>query len=861
MKSNIQCGLKGQYKVDIFSGNKLVETTDWFSNDITNTGVLYPFIYPFARCFMFLSLGHGQFTTQVDGLQSYTGFESGASAITGFTTDDGNTQTGTYMGWPFYASGSVGSSACGTQFTPSGVNFFRAWNIPTGNVAIGGTGLQIDSFMVSPSSGSDPTGKYAFSCVNQSVSIASGYNATIYYMLSLNFNDYARAFVYFPTGASGNGYFNTGNANIGGIDTTLVSGWANISGIYRQLFPGLQCVDNNGACVVSDHGAMLEPNMVNASNLYFYLSPDISNYAVSKYDGTGLLTESGAYNSYGLSANYSEYSSYISLSNPTAAITNVSNTVTITDPNTFYYSGDANPSSSVAQSYLNPPVLTQTNKNIHLSNLPNLSGYSGILSSSSFKYNQTNFVNATGQPIAYASPGGSLFSSVIPNYGQPAVFSTSLRRVPPTIVTGRTQKSTKSSRISPIQSLGWNARYGSLVLANINGLTSLETVQAFPYMEYLFFDNSGRGANMPHYRIIPEIYMVDRGTGVSQVVFSITGQGIDGSPSSPIQRIWSATGFMGPYSGTSSGLNPNYPWTGLFTGTGPSFGNPPLQSGIVFSGNNPSSNLTGTFSGLYGNGAVYGIIAPNSGFYGLPYDTCLLDNPVWSGFSGDLGFGSLPNPTGETGLLCWPSQGSKIGLSITGMQYSGAWSGTNVVCSFSDFSDILVGTSGYQFISDILFSGNSIINTLSGSGVITFSDGTHTTQMNFLSGSSKLVTGYNFNSTFTRGSGQSFARAIILAMTGNALVSGNLSGTAGAISIPNGALSLLPTNFKKPIGRIHHLEYFTGSGYRLLPNYASGNNNFTGLDGNTYSPVLGGAFPGLSSQNGMQIYFDFIWSA
>ena len=841
MKSNIQCGLKGQYKVDIFSGNQLVKTTDWFSNDITNTGVLYPFTYPFSRCFMFLSLGRGQFTVQADGLQSYTGFASGATAITGFQTDDGNVQTGSYMGWPYYASGSVGSSACGTQFTPNGVNFFRAWNIPTGTVAIGGTGLQIDSFMVSPSSGSDPTGCYAFSCVNQPVTIASGYNATIYYMLSLNFSDYASSAVYFPTGVSGNGYFNTGNANVGGVDTTLVAGWSSLSGIYRQLFPGLQCVDNNGACVVTDHGAMMEPNIVNASNLYFYLSPDISHFAVSKYDGTGILTESGAYNSNGLCANYSEYSAYVALTNPSAAITNVSNTATITDPDTFFYSGDTNPSSSVAQSYLNPPILTATTQNIHLSNIPSISGYTGLVPPSTFKYNSANFVNATGQPIAYASPGGSLFSSSIPNFGQPAVFSTSLRRIPPVTLTGRTQKVTKSSRISPIQSLGWNARYGSLVLANINGLTSLDTVTSYPYMEYLFFDNSGRGANMPHYRIIPEIYLGERGTGVAQCIFTITGSGIDGGETSPIKNFWNATGFMGGYTGTNpSGLNPNYPWTNYvdnspalpysYYDASNNYITVQTQSGYLFSGKNPLPSLSGyTGIGTFGYGAVYGVVTNRTGFCN-PFgdlDCCLLDNPVWNGFSGQNGMGSAPVATGETGLLCWPYPSKSIGLVISGMKYYSPNFSTGYI--YDDSINDYIGSSGFQLVGDITGAAGTSILASAAAGTYTINSVSVT-----INSSHKIT-----NSTVT--------------------------GTGSIFAAKNVTSGFVPTTFCKPSGKIHHVESYlssySGVGNRLLPNYASGNNQFAGYSSNTYSPIRGGAFPGLSSQNGMQIYFDFIWSA
>ena len=67
----------------------------------------------------------------------------------------------------------------------------------------------------------------------------------------------------------------------------------------------------------------------------------------------------------------------------------------------------------------------------------------------------------------------------------------------------------------------------------------------------------------------------------------------------------------------------------------------------------------------------------------------------------------------------------------------------------------------------------------------------------------------------------------------------------------------IPTNFKKPSANICHVEYNGVTGNRLLPNYAIPN---TG-DSNVYSPILGGAFPGLSTENGLQIYFDFIWSA
>lgn len=264
MKSNVICGLKGEYRVDIFSGDTFIRSTDWFSNDITNTGMLYPFVYPFARCFMFLSLGSGQITSTgpggISGLQNETGFNitNGGTPIMGYQTLTA-IQSGNYMGWKNYRTGNKSTTACGTQFTRNGLSFFRGWQVPSGGEAVGGNGLNISSFMVSPSSGSDPTGKYAFSMINQNVSIPSGYNATIFYRLSLNFPDYINQYNLFTGGILGqNGYFDTSNATVGGLDTTLINGWNNLSGMYRQLFPGLQCVDNLGGCVVPpNYGAML----------------------------------------------------------------------------------------------------------------------------------------------------------------------------------------------------------------------------------------------------------------------------------------------------------------------------------------------------------------------------------------------------------------------------------------------------------------------------------------------------------------------------------------------------------------------------------------------------------------------------
>jgi hypothetical protein len=252
------------------------------------------------------------------------------------------------------------------------------------------------------------------------------------------------------------------------------------------------------------------------------------------------------------------------------------------------------------------------------------------------------------------------------------------------------------------------------------------------------------------------------------------------------------------------------------------------QSGYLFSGANIPSGLSGNFStGTYGYGAVYGVIAKDSGFchpYGK-FDMCLLDNPVWSGFSGDQGWGTTPNPTGETGLLCWPYPGKSIGLTISGMQYFHPNFNSGY---FYDDPNDYISKSGFQLVGDFTGVGGSSVISSSGAGTYTLNG------ISVILNSSHKIT---------------FSTA---------------TGTASILAATNGTAGFSPTNFCKPSGKIHHVEsYFpsySGRGYRLLPNYASGNNDFTGQYDNTYSSIRGGSFPGLSSENGMQLYFDFIWS-
>jgi hypothetical protein len=85
------------------------------------------------------------------------------------------------------------------------------------------------------------------------------------------------------------------------------------------------------------------------------------------------------------------------------------------------------------------------------------------------------------------------------------------------------------------------------------------------------------------------------------------------------------------------------------------------------------------------------------------------------------------------------------------------------------------------------------------------------------------------------------------------------SGTAGA-AVPYTTQTdedLTALGFRKPSGVILHYDNIGVTGYRLLPNYGVANTT----DTNTYTNTYGGALPGLSLDNGLEIYFDISWSS
>ena len=747
MKVKINYGMEGAFKFDLYSGGKLVESSDWFSNFITQTGLLYPLSYPFVNCFRFLSLGNnGNVNSGIKiGSSPTTGL---LSPLTGINTSAG-VQSGTYIGWQGYETGTAGQeSACGTVLTESGPRFFRAWTIPTGGL---GTTvnepagfLNIQEFMVSPSSGNDPNGgQYAFSRIVRNLSIPNGFSAIVSYQLRINIQN--TGITYFPSGS-----FATGNADVSN-DPDLVASWGNLSGYFRQVCYGLESVDSAGASYIPVWGAPMEPYQSDLSTTSFYLSPDNSDFEVNgsggaqsdpvqAYKADGLMKQLGLW---GLDMTY-----------PNTTIVNL-------DPNGLnnLYNRPAPDGVPLNWPTVNTPINIRLGGGGVSLDSPSVADYA-VVNNLPSTFNYQTFQQSAGQSISYATPGINGFDPSRTNFGQKAVFSTAITKLPfaqtgQNLPTGRKKTITRRTTFSPKSSLGYNTRFGSLVYAfNQDNTQSQGNRVYYPMIDCLFFDSSGRSL-MPHYRYI-NVFLTNRGTGIANATISIIPSGTNVSIFNNLQT------FQGNYNGGFvSGFDTTHPCFtdylngNLLTPIGV------LLPGNVDPNNTDGSTVTGTYNSLpytgFGYGEVYGIVVGNN-YYQNPPDVGLTDH--------SLTVNTAPNPSGT---LFWPSvvNGAPLKLSINNIQY---------------------------FSANGCFGGIQTPLT-SGQGA------------------------YNWSTN--------------------------------------------PCKFCPPTGYIVHSESYTGAlltnalGYRLLPNYGIPNNVPT----DTYNASTGGAYPGLSFDNGLELGFDISWSS
>jgi len=137
--------LQGQFKLELYDLNKkLIKSSDWIDNFITNSGVVYPYSFAFADCFRFLSVGSGNAINSVN--------PSSPSIIPVTTGLEIPIPKFSYLGSRTELTGASSSaySSCGFSENASGVTLFRQWTLPDNS---GGffTGSQtFKELMVSP---------------------------------------------------------------------------------------------------------------------------------------------------------------------------------------------------------------------------------------------------------------------------------------------------------------------------------------------------------------------------------------------------------------------------------------------------------------------------------------------------------------------------------------------------------------------------------------------------------------------------------------------------------------------------------------------------------------------------------------
>ena len=501
-RPNAEFGLHGAFKVDIYDkAGQLVESTDYFNNFITQTGLFYPYRYNFADCFRFLSLGinGGANTMGTAGLHG--------SAVTALCKEGGK-QTNHWQTWSYLGlntldkHGSASAGSCGTIVEAAGPAWYRGWVLPTGANSFLEADTSISEFVVSPSSGDDLSGKFAFSRVPRSVLIPSGTRTIVTYRLQVKIKHTGLNYFYKDT-------FNTGDAEVSEYHH-LVSGFANLSGYYRQCYHGLRCVDNQGITFIPKYGDPLEPSNTKLKNIAIYFSPDNSQFDVNKFGG-GLTNASSSTETLRLKAESGSYQTDGLL----ALSFNHSLNVDANVPENNYYNNsemslsafpeDSNSIFKLAKdirlkplSSEKPPRLSDYSKSTTSNVDLNSSSYDflkegdlGNLAVSMSTFGKEGFIEGDFDR-GFLATHSSLMSNLGVNFDS---------------FTGRKRQITRKAFITPINALGHNSRFASLVYAYKNGATY------YPAVDCMFFDSSGRSV-MQHYRKFKTCNLTDRGRGI-----------------------------------------------------------------------------------------------------------------------------------------------------------------------------------------------------------------------------------------------------------------------------------------------------------------------------------------------------------
>jgi len=481
MKANTEYGLDGAFKVDFFDRKgSIVGSTDYFSNFITYSGLMYPLTFHFPECFRYLTIGNSSISSKIET----TGIEGSPITLKVEHVYNGGSfidQEMSYLGPAYYSKGN-----CGSRISKDGPAHFRAWRIPSGEDAVVKEDTTFREFMVSPSSGSSLSGRLAFSRVPREVTLKSGTSAIISYRLKLK------------TQSTGINYltgFNISQADT--EDGELVTLWATgTTGFYRQVYHGLSVVDINGNTFIPKFGDAMEPACKNINNLSAYFSADNSQFDCNPTGGQALSFAS-SYRADGLLnvAFDHDYSSVVADNGANPAAYKFLNNVISSHPSTD---------------------IKNYAKDIRYKTVKDPNYFKSTSDSIEKDYSQT----FSDTDISTASPGKLGYNQDLTDYRNKATLSAVVIPLKFNLTTGmavgqqQTRKKTITRRaiFPPVRSLGYNTRYGSFVYG-FNQSAS-DNGPIWPVVDCLFSNNSGQ-LLMDHYRAITGIHIINPGSGIS----------------------------------------------------------------------------------------------------------------------------------------------------------------------------------------------------------------------------------------------------------------------------------------------------------------------------------------------------------
>ena len=813
MKANTEYGLEGAFKVDTFDGKgSLVNTTDYFSNFITASGLNYPLTKHFAECFRFLSIGNSNSFNSIDTtglLGQPTSFKvvdalNGASYGTQNTADLG----------PVYYS----KENCGSFIHRDGPTYYRAWKIPSGENSVLDEDVTFKEFVVAPSSGGDKSGNAAFSRVPREVTLKSGASAIISYRLKMK------------TQSTGINYltgFDISQADM--EDGELVTLWSTgTTGHYRQVYHGLAAIDINGNTFIPKFGDAMEPACRNFDKLSAYFSPDNSQFDCSTTGGGGSLSNS--YKADGLLnvAFGHDYSEVIIEGNPV----------------TYKFKSEtlsSHPATDI-KNYL---------KDIRYKAVkdPDYLDFSGdhIIANYDATFSDTN--------LSVASPGKLGYNTELVDFRNKVTFSSQIAPLRFNPNSGQQQRKktiTRRATFTPVKSYGYNTRYGSFVYAFKNGS------DYWPVVDCLFSNNSGQ-LLMDHFREITGVHFNSKGSGVSDV----SGRMVL-SPESfgkfNYGLLVNSSGLLTGFVKDSNYLNNLYDIS-LAPHKLTDLKEPSATGKLYYPTSATENNLVSIkFNDLHFFAKGLGTIS--SGVYNFTPTTQLIADFKFSGLksSGTSGEALTTYLTGSNTLAVADSAVSGGFYITSGQSFTTGSEAAARALSGSLANYTLSYFSGSLYSGDIFFTGFSVVVTPNSGFII------DVTGQDYLITAQRVTsffdTGDFMSSLLKRGSGISLPNSefnvrfsgkdtsnndLYLTYLSNIKANdpGYYEGTSSLTGFP------VYTSFSAPDITYMHSEVGI-----LKPN-----NYYLGYTGGLISQIHGGTYPGLSDKNTLDVDINISWSA